>query len=163
MVEVWETRNEVVHGKTKTEKQHKPKRKRKRKLAEQIRELQKEKEYVRPRDDHIFQKDPEEFIERSSPNHLENWLRIYRSTIFNSKKEAEKTMSNKIKRITKYLKTTQGYDKRHRQRERTKAEKLRHDAYPQKEKEQETEHAPNRRLVAEYITVHITTDRLILT
>ena len=55
MVEVWEIRNEDVHGKTKTEKQHK----RKQKLAEQIRELQKKKEYVRPRDDRIFPEDPE--------------------------------------------------------------------------------------------------------
>ena len=130
MVEVWETRNEDVHGKTKTEKQHK----RKLKLADQIRELQKEKEYVRPRDDHIFPEDLEEFIERSSPNHLANWIGIYRPTIYNSKKEAEKTMSNKIKRITKYFKTAMGYDKRHRQRERTKAEKLRHDAYSKKKR-----------------------------
>ena len=130
MLEVWETRNEDVHGKTKSEKQHK----RKQKLAEQIRELQKEKAYVRPRDDHIFPEDPEEFIEQSSTNHLANWLRLYRPTIFNSKKEAEKTMSNKIKRITKYFKPAEGYDKRHRQRERTKAEKLRHDAYSKKKR-----------------------------
>ena len=90
---------EDVHGKTKTEKQHK----RKLKLAEQIRELQQEKEYVRPRDDHIFPEDPEELIEQSSTNHLVNWLRLYRPTIFNSKKEAEKMMSIKIKRITKYF------------------------------------------------------------
>ena len=47
MIEVWEIRNQDVHGKNKTEKQHR----RKPKLAEQIWDLQKEKEYVRPRDE----------------------------------------------------------------------------------------------------------------
>jgi len=56
-------------------------------------------------------------------------------------------MSNKIKRITKYFKTTKGYDKRHRKRERTKAEKLRYDAYTRKEKEKKTKDpCPNRGL-----------------
>ena len=142
MMEVWETRNENVHGKAKTEKQHK----RKQKLAEQIRELQEEKEYERPRDDHIFPEDPEECIEQSSTNHLVNWLRLYRPTIFNSKKEAEKTMSNKIKRITKYFKTTKGYDKQHKQRERTKVEKLRHDAYSKKKRNKTKNTRPERGL-----------------
>ena len=87
--------------KDKNRKTTQMKTKTKLKLVEQIRELQKEKEYERPRDDHIFPEDLEEFIEQSSTTHLANWLRLYLPTIFNSKKEAGKTMSNKIKRITK--------------------------------------------------------------
>jgi len=37
-------------------------------------------------------------------------------------------MPNNTKRITQYFKTTEGYNKQHRQREIPKAEKLRYDA-----------------------------------
>lgn len=76
--------------------------------------------------------DAEALIEQSSNNHLENWLRLYRPTIFYSKKEAKSTITNTTKRITQYFKTTEGYHKRHRQRERIKAEKSRHSAYGKK-------------------------------
>ena len=85
--------------------------------------LQHNTKHVRPRDDHIFPEDPEECIEQSSTNHLANWLRMYRPTIFNSKKETEKLcqiISNEL-RGKVLFKTTEGYDKRHRLRERTKA------------------------------------------
>lgn len=59
-------------------------------------------------------------IEHEPPSKLASYIR-YRPTLFNSKKEAEKTMANNCKRITTYFKT---YDKRHRQRERTKADNL---------------------------------------
>ena len=65
VAEVWDTRNEDVHGKNKTEKQHR----RKQKLAKQMRDLQKEKEYIlydHDRDDHIFPEDPEQLIEQIS-------------------------------------------------------------------------------------------------
>ena len=56
MVEVWETRNQDVRDKKSPEKQE---HRRKQKFVD----LQKEKEYVQ---------DPEQFIEQSSTNHLEN-------------------------------------------------------------------------------------------
>ena len=93
VAEVWDTRNEDVHGKNKTEKQHR----RKQKLAEQIRDLQKEKEYARPRDDDIFPEDPEQFIEQSSTNHLANWLRIrYIDQRFSTARKEQKKLCHNI-------------------------------------------------------------------
>ena len=66
-------------------------------------------------------------------------------------------MPNTIKRITKYFKTTKRYDKRRIQRERTKVEKIRHDAYNKKKRKQGNA-APKQRPAAEYITVPLRTD-----
>ena len=96
MVEAWETRNDDVHGtllRTKPKKKHR----RKPKLAEQIRDLQKEKEYARPRDDDIFPEDPEQFIEQSSTNHLANWLRIrYIDQRFSTARKEQKKLCHNI-------------------------------------------------------------------
>jgi len=126
------------------------------KLAEQIRDLQKEKEYVQPRDDHIFPEDPEQFIEQSSTNHLANWLRIYPPTIFNSK--ICQIISNELRRTLKRPRAMiRDTDNENEQRQ--KNQDTMHTA---KEKKQDKEHAPRKRPATKYHTVHFITDRLIL-
>ena len=95
MVDLWEMRNEEVHGKEEATIQQK----RKDKAAITVRALQKLEEQARPSDSILFYQDVEETIELASAKSLEGFIAMKNRPINNSVQKWAKWSTGRVKSI----------------------------------------------------------------
>ena len=93
MVDLWEMRNEEVHGKEEATIQQK----RKNKVAITVRALHKLEEQARPSDSILFYQDVEETIELVSAATLEGFVATKTRPINNSVREWAKRSTDRVK------------------------------------------------------------------
>jgi hypothetical protein len=82
-IDLWETRNEEVHGKT-IEQQEST---RKAKLRIKVSKLNSMKDSARPSDMFLFHKNDEEYIDNSTATMIATWVSSHRRAILNSVKK----------------------------------------------------------------------------
>jgi len=82
-IDLWETRNEEVHGKT-IEQQE---RTRKTKLRIEVSKLNALKDKARPSDMCLFHENEEEYLEQSTAQMISTWVSSHRKAILNSVKK----------------------------------------------------------------------------
>ena len=99
MVDLWEMRNEEVHGKEETMKQQK----RKDKTAITVRNLHTLEEQARPSDSDLFYQDVEETIELVSAAKLEGFIAMKTGPINNSVREWAKRSTGRVKLIVDWI------------------------------------------------------------
>ena len=99
MIDLWETRNEEVHGKEEATKQQK----RKDKAAITVRALHKLEEQARPSDSNLFYQDVEETIERVNAVTLEAFIAMKTKAINNSVREWAKRSTGRVQSIVDWI------------------------------------------------------------
>ena len=99
MLELWELRNDEVHGKEEAAIEHK----RKERAAMTVRELHKLEEHARPSDSNLFYSDVEETIERVTASTLEAFIAMKTRAINNSVSEWTKRSTGKCKSIVDWF------------------------------------------------------------
>ena len=82
-IDLWELRNEEVHGKTIEQQENI----RKEKLSLEVRKLNSLKDQARPSDMCLFHENEEEYIEQSTAQTISTWVSSHRKAIFNSVKK----------------------------------------------------------------------------
>ena len=101
MIDLWEMRNEEVHGKDKATKQQK----RKDKAAIAVRALHNLQEQARPSDSFLFYSDVEEEIEHATAAKLKGFIILKIRPIRNSIRKWAKRSTSKVKSIIEWIKT----------------------------------------------------------
>ena len=101
MIDLWETRNEEVHGKEEATKQQK----RKDKAVITVRALHKLEKQARPSDSILFYSDVEEEIEHATAAKLEEFIAMKTRPIHNSVGEWAKQSTDKVKSIVDWIRT----------------------------------------------------------
>eukprot|EP00751_Fragilariopsis_kerguelensis_P005670 CAMPEP_0170792288 /NCGR_PEP_ID=MMETSP0733-20121128/21784_1 /TAXON_ID=186038 /ORGANISM="Fragilariopsis kerguelensis, Strain L26-C5" /LENGTH=98 /DNA_ID=CAMNT_0011140647 /DNA_START=391 /DNA_END=684 /DNA_ORIENTATION=+ len=95
MIDIWEMRNEEVHGKEEATKQQK----RKDKAAITVRALHKLEEQACPSDSILFYSDVEEEIEHATAAKLEGFVAMKTRPIHNSVRKWAKRSTDNVKSI----------------------------------------------------------------
>ena len=99
MIDLWEMRNEEVHGKEEATLQQK----RKEKVAITVRALHKLEKQARPSDSILFYQDVEATIERVPATTLEAFIAMKTRPINNSVQEWAKRSTDKVKSIVDWI------------------------------------------------------------
>ena len=99
MIDLWEMRNEEVHGKEAATIQQK----RKGKTAITVRALHKLEEQARPSDSNLFYQDVEATIELATAATLEAFVTMKTRAINNSVREWAKRSTGKVKSIVDWI------------------------------------------------------------
>ena len=127
MIDLWELRNEEVHGKEEATKQQK----RKGKAAISVQALYDLQEIARTSDSFLFYHDVEEEIEHATTAKMEGFIAMKPRPIHNSVSKWAKQAKSKIKSIVEWIKTgrknnravIERVEKRHRDHFQHKAHK----------------------------------------
>ena len=127
-MELWEQRNEEVHGKTEQQKQ----KKRLEKLSIEVRRLHSMRDLTRPSDDFIFHKDVEIFLEKATAKMAANYISTNKRIIKHSIAAATKQAITHTKNILHWLKPIRAGGKERIQK--WKRDKLVHDAFSKKKR-----------------------------
>ena len=101
MIDLWEMRNEEVHGKEEATKQQK----RKDKAAITIRALHKLEEQARPSDSILFYSDVEEAIKHATAATLKGFIAMKTRPIHNSVHKWAKRSTGNVKLIVNWIRT----------------------------------------------------------
>ena len=99
MLELWELRNDEIHGKEEAAIEHK----RKERVAMTVRQLHKLEEHARPSDSNLFYQDMEATIERVPAATLEAFIAMKTKAIHNSVREWAKRSTGKCKSIVHWI------------------------------------------------------------
>ena len=99
VLELWETRNNDVHGGTDVT----PSPVRKDRLSQEVRRLQKLRNDTRPVDSFLFLSDVEAYIEKSTANTLASYISTTKRAILKSVKRWEKQKKMGVVSITRWL------------------------------------------------------------
>lgn len=99
-MELWEQRNQDVHGKTEAQQQSRQLQK----LRIEIRKLHDQRDQTRPSDDFIFHDDLEGFLETTTTTRAANYISSTKRIILHSVAAAAKAAVNKTKNILDWFK-----------------------------------------------------------
>ena len=127
-IELWELRNEEVHGKTNEQQQ----RRRKERLCIEVRALHAMKDKVRPSDSYLFHPDVEEYLEAATASTIANYIVSHRKYILGSVDKWAKKAADKTRSILNWFvpKLDGGIERLHK----TQRDKFIHDAYNKKKR-----------------------------
>ena len=137
-IELWEQRNEEVHGKTEAQKQNR----RLAKLSTEVRHLHSMRHLTRPSDDFLFYDDDEleQFLEKATATTAANFISTNKRIIKHSIVAAKKQAITHTKNILHWLKPIK--DGGIERIQKWKRNRLVHDAFSKKKKRKEVTAAP---------------------
>ena len=127
-MELWEQRNQDVHGKTEAQQQSR----RLEKLRIEIRKLHSLRNQTRPSDDFIFHDDLEGFLEKTTATKAANYISSTKRIILHSITAAKKAAAARTQNILEWFKPVdpEGLNRIRKWRR----DKLVHDAFSKKKK-----------------------------
>ena len=146
-LKLWKTRNNDVHGHTKTEQTTRLQNRHQ--ITAQ--RMMTQRPMVRPSDQWMFPTDPDAYLETATAHQLGTWIASRRKTIKNSAKMAAKESSRGTANITTFFQPTNpgGVARMRRWRQ----DKLVHDAYCKKKRRKDQ---PASRNAQQTITGYLT-------